>query len=75
MTRGGSTGHLGRFYVLLGTVGHVSRGVAVVLVGLLFGYAAVTHDPDKAGGLEIKVVCVGTHLWPPGCACTCCVYL
>jgi hypothetical protein len=52
MTRSGSTGHLGRFYVVLGTVGHASRGVAIVLVGLLFGYAAVTHDPDKAGGLD-----------------------
>jgi hypothetical protein len=48
----GATGSDGRSYVLLGTVGYVSKGVAIALVGSLFVYAAVTHDPEKSGGLD-----------------------
>lgn len=52
MSRRGSTGRLGTSYVLLGVVGYVSRGIAISLVGGLFVYAALTHDPDKSGGLD-----------------------
>jgi Domain of Unknown Function (DUF1206) len=48
----GETGKDGKTYVLLGKVGYVSKGVAIGLVGGLFVYAAVTHDPDKSGGLD-----------------------
>jgi hypothetical protein len=48
----GATGTNGRWYVRLGTVGYVSKGVAIALVGSLFVYAAVTHDPEKSGGLD-----------------------
>jgi hypothetical protein len=51
----GEAGSSGRSYVVLGTVGYVSKGVAVALVGALFGYAALTHDPDKSGGLDQAV--------------------
>ncbi|GAA2175872.1 DUF1206 domain-containing protein [Agrococcus versicolor] len=37
---------------MLGTVGYVAKGVAIVLVGLLFVVAAVTHDAGQAGGLD-----------------------
>ena len=30
----------------------MSKGVAIGLVGGLFVYAAVTHDPKKSGGLD-----------------------
>jgi hypothetical protein len=37
---------------ILGTVGYVAKGVAIVLVGVLFVAAAVTHDASQAGGLD-----------------------
>ena len=52
MSHQGRTGRVGRAYVLLGVVGYVSRGIAIGLVGALFIYAALTHDPQKSGGLD-----------------------
>ena len=52
MSRQGRTGRLGKAYVVLGVVGYVSRGIAIGLVGALFVYAALTHDPQKSGGLD-----------------------
>jgi hypothetical protein len=52
MSNSGATGGTGRSYVLLGTVGYVSKGVAIALVGSLFVYAAATHDPEKSGSLD-----------------------
>lgn len=42
----------GRATVVLGVVGFVARGVAIVAVGVLFLVAAVTVDPAKATGLD-----------------------
>ncbi|PSK96575.1 uncharacterized protein DUF1206 [Murinocardiopsis flavida] len=36
----------------LGQVGHVTKGVVVMVAGGLIGYAAVTFDPEKAQGLD-----------------------
>jgi hypothetical protein len=36
----------------LGTGGYCAKGVALAIVGGLFGYAALTYDPKKAGGLD-----------------------
>jgi hypothetical protein len=36
----------------LGTVGYCARGVALAIIGVLFGWAAITYDPQKAGGLD-----------------------
>jgi hypothetical protein len=36
----------------LGQVGYVSKGVALVVLGGLFGWAGATYDADKAGGLD-----------------------
>jgi hypothetical protein len=36
----------------LGQVGYPAKGVALALVGGLLGWAAITFDPDKAGGLD-----------------------
>ena len=36
----------------LGTVGWVAKGLSITLVGALFVWAAVSHDPDKAGGVD-----------------------
>jgi hypothetical protein len=37
---------------VLGVVGYVAKGLALVAVGVLFAVAAVTFDPSKAKGLD-----------------------
>jgi hypothetical protein len=48
----GNTGKDGRAYVVFGKLGYLSKGLAVAVVGLLFLYAALTHDANKSGGLD-----------------------
>lgn len=36
----------------LGTIGWVAKGVALILIGVLFCWAAAKHDPKKAGGMD-----------------------
>jgi cation transporter-like permease len=36
----------------LGTVGYCARGIALAIIGGLFIWAAITYDPDKAGGMD-----------------------
>jgi hypothetical protein len=38
--------------VLLGRLGYGAKGIAFVVVGALFGWAAIDYDPQKAGGLD-----------------------
>ena len=38
--------------VVLGQVGYVVKGIAFVVIGVLLGWAAYTHDPQKSGGLD-----------------------
>jgi hypothetical protein len=39
-------------YRMLGKVGFVAKGVAIGVIGALFVYAALTHDPQKSAGLD-----------------------
>ena len=48
----GHTGGSGTAIVWFGKVGHISKGVAFLVVGGLFVWAAWTHDPKKSGGLD-----------------------
>jgi hypothetical protein len=48
----GHTGYDGKAFVLLGKVGYVSKGAALLVVAGLFLWAAWSHDPDKSGGLD-----------------------
>ena len=48
----GQTGKDGSAYILLGKVGYIAKGISIALVGGLFGYAAITHEADKSGGLD-----------------------
>jgi hypothetical protein len=48
----GRSGDSGRAYTWFGRIGHVAKGVAFALVGGLVVYAAVTHEPNKSGGLD-----------------------
>ncbi|WP_229116467.1 DUF1206 domain-containing protein [Parenemella sanctibonifatiensis] len=36
----------------LGTIGSVAKGLAMVIVGGLFVWAAVNYDPEQAGGMD-----------------------
>ncbi len=36
----------------VGVAGYVARGIALVVVGGILGYAAITFDPAKATGLD-----------------------
>lgn len=52
LTGRGVGGDSGTAVVTLGRIGYVARGVAFLIVGSLFVWAAWTHDPDKSGGLD-----------------------
>ncbi len=38
--------------ILLGRIGYAAKGVAFIVAGALFGWAAIDYDPEKAGGLD-----------------------
>ena len=42
----------GNAYRWIGKIGHIAKGAAIALIGALFIWAAVTHDPKKSGGLD-----------------------
>jgi len=48
----GRSGQSGRAYIAFGKAGYTAKGIAIGLVGVLFCYAAVTHDAKKSGGLD-----------------------
>lgn len=48
----GRRGNSGDAYLWMGRVGYVAKGVALALVGVLFGWAAATHDARRSGGLD-----------------------
>jgi hypothetical protein len=54
----GTSGHIGTAYVWLGICGYVAKGVAILGVAVLFAYAAVTHEPEKSGGIDEALVTV-----------------
>lgn len=49
---GGTAGKDGSAYVVFGKVGYLAKGVAYAIVAGLFLWAAVSHDPQKSGGLD-----------------------
>jgi hypothetical protein len=38
--------------IVLGRIGYVTKGIALVVIGVLLVWAAWSHDPDKSGGLD-----------------------
>ncbi|MGW1343140.1 DUF1206 domain-containing protein [Kribbella sp. NPDC002412] len=38
--------------VLLGRIGYAAKGIAFLVAGALFGWAAIDYDPEKTGGLD-----------------------
>ena len=51
----GKTGQEGRAYIIFGKVGYLAKAVALAIVGVLFLYAAFTHDAKKSGGLDVAL--------------------
>ncbi|WP_151524902.1 DUF1206 domain-containing protein [Serinicoccus kebangsaanensis] len=49
---GGVRGELARWVKVAGTVGYAAKGLALVVVGSLFGLAAWQADPDEAQGMD-----------------------
>lgn len=48
----GRSGRTGTAYRWVGRVGHVAKGVSLGAVGVLFAYAAITHEPKESGGVD-----------------------
>ncbi|WP_028651955.1 DUF1206 domain-containing protein [Nocardioides halotolerans] len=48
----GKTGETGKAYLWFGKAGYTAKGVTFGVVGALFLYAGLTHDPKKSGGLD-----------------------
>jgi hypothetical protein len=46
------TGNARRGTELLGQVGYIAKGIAVIVIGILFAAAVFTADPKQAGGLD-----------------------
>jgi hypothetical protein len=42
----------------LGSVGYIAKGIALAIVGVLFGWAAFTYDPEKAGGMDAALATI-----------------
>ncbi len=57
--QGNAGGQVGRAVVILGQVGYVAKGVALGVLGALFVVAAVTSDPEQAGGLDEAFATIG----------------
>lgn len=52
LASGATSGEVGKAVVLIGKAGYAAKGVALIIVGGLFCYAALTHDASKSGGLD-----------------------
>ena len=48
----GKSGEKGTAYLWFGKVGYTAKGVTFGIVGVLFLYAGLSHDPKKSGGLD-----------------------
>jgi hypothetical protein len=55
----------GRLIDSLGITGHIAKGVALVLTGLLFVIAAAKHNPNESTGLDGSLKALRDHPWGP----------
>lgn len=69
LSAGGRDGESGRLYLAFGQVGYGAKGVVITLVGILVGYAGVTHDPQKSGGLDTALQTVRDQPFGPVLLC------
>lgn len=52
LSAGGRKGESGTAYLAFGQIGYTAKGLVIALVGALVGYAGLSHDPQKSGGLD-----------------------
>lgn len=50
---------------MLGTAGYVAKGIALVIIGILFAWAALSYDPQKAGGLDAALSTIRSQPFGP----------
>lgn len=62
---GASTGQAGSLVLVLGRAGYVAKGAAIGVVGVLFGWSAISYDPEKAGGLDDALTTVRDQPFGP----------
>lgn len=55
----------GRLISGLGVTGHIAKGVALILTGLLFVIAAATNDPGSSTGLDGSLKALQDHPFGP----------
>ena len=55
----------GKLISALGVSGHVAKGLALILTGLLFVIAAATNDPDSSTGLDGSLKALLVHPFGP----------
>ncbi|SDD10927.1 protein of unknown function [Sanguibacter gelidistatuariae] len=48
-------GAVGRGVIVAGVAGYAAKGVALIIMGVLFVVGAVQADPDKASGLDVAL--------------------
>ncbi len=58
-------GSASRGVAVLGTVGWIAKGIALAAIGGLFGWAAITYDPKKAGGMDQALTTVRQQPFGP----------
>jgi hypothetical protein len=57
--------HRGHLVSGLGVAGHIAKGVALLLTGLLFVIAAATNDPSSSTGLDGSLKALQDHPFGP----------
>lgn len=56
---GAGGGNIGSAIISAGMAGYIARGIAFVVLGGLIVWAAVSHDPEKASGLDSALRTIG----------------
>lgn len=51
--------------VRLGQIGYIAKGIAILIVGFLIGWATIKHHPGQAGGLDSAVHAIKTQPYGP----------
>ncbi|GAB3863712.1 DUF1206 domain-containing protein [Nocardioides maradonensis] len=69
LSAGGRDGESGKVYLAFGQVGYAAKGVVIGLAGILVGYAGLTHDPQKSGGIDSALQTVRDQPFGPVLLC------
>lgn len=60
-----TSGSTGTAVVRLGQAGYTAKGISLATIGALIVWAAVTYDPQKAGGLDVALHTLITQSFGP----------